>query len=84
VEFDADGKPYIASATPALGPVLMDATIVRTILVPASMRLLGDWNWYLPRWLEWLPKLRVEGARSRAHGMRWRVRSRRRCGGANR
>ena len=41
--------------------VFMDATIVRTILVPASMRLLGDWNWYLPRWLEWLPKLRVEG-----------------------
>ncbi|MGZ5291739.1 MAG: MMPL family transporter [Actinomycetota bacterium] len=41
--------------------VLMDATIVRTILVPASMRLLGDWNWYLPRWLQWLPKLNVEG-----------------------
>ncbi len=41
--------------------VLMDATIVRTLLVPASMRLLGDWNWYLPAWLEWLPKLRVEG-----------------------
>jgi RND superfamily putative drug exporter len=39
----------------------MDATIVRTIMVPASMRLLGDWNWYLPRWLQWLPKLRVEG-----------------------
>jgi RND superfamily putative drug exporter len=42
--------------------VFMDATIVRTILVPASMRLLGDWNWYLPRWLQWLPRLRVEGA----------------------
>jgi putative drug exporter of the RND superfamily len=42
--------------------VLMDATIVRTLLVPASMRLLGDWNWYLPRWLQWLPRLRVEGA----------------------
>jgi RND superfamily putative drug exporter len=42
--------------------VFMDATIVRTIMVPASMRLLGDWNWYLPRWLQWLPKLRVEGA----------------------
>jgi putative drug exporter of the RND superfamily len=41
--------------------VFMDATIVRTILVPASMRLLGDWNWYLPSWLQWLPKLRVEG-----------------------
>jgi RND superfamily putative drug exporter len=41
--------------------VFMDATIVRTLLVPASMRLLGDWNWYLPTWLQWLPKLRVEG-----------------------
>lgn len=41
--------------------VFMDATIVRTLLVPAGMRLLGDWNWYLPNWLEWLPKLNVEG-----------------------
>jgi RND superfamily putative drug exporter len=41
--------------------VFMDATIVRTLLVPASMRLLGDANWYLPKWLEWLPKLNVEG-----------------------
>jgi RND superfamily putative drug exporter len=44
--------------------VFLDATIVRTILVPASMRLLGDWNWYLPRWLQWLPQLRVEGGES--------------------
>jgi RND superfamily putative drug exporter len=42
--------------------VLLDATIVRSILVPASMRLLGDINWYLPRWLRWLPELHVEGA----------------------
>ena len=41
--------------------VLIDATIVRSILVPASMAMLGKWNWYLPRWLEWLPDLRVEG-----------------------
>jgi RND superfamily putative drug exporter len=41
--------------------VLMDATIVRSLLVPASMRLLGDWNWYLPRWLRWLPEVHVEG-----------------------
>jgi uncharacterized membrane protein YdfJ with MMPL/SSD domain len=41
--------------------VFMDATIVRTLLVPAGMRLLGDWNWYLPKWLEWLPKVNVEG-----------------------
>ena len=42
--------------------VLLDATIVRSVLVPASMALLGDRNWYLPRWLHWLPDLRVEGA----------------------
>jgi uncharacterized membrane protein YdfJ with MMPL/SSD domain len=37
--------------------VLIDATIVRAVLLPASMKLLGDWNWYLPSWLEWLPRL---------------------------
>ena len=41
--------------------VLIDATLIRTILVPASMKLLGDRNWYMPRWLHWLPDLRVEG-----------------------
>jgi len=41
--------------------VLLDATIVRAVLVPASMRLLGDRNWYLPRWLEWLPRIGIEG-----------------------
>jgi uncharacterized membrane protein YdfJ with MMPL/SSD domain len=41
--------------------VFLDATIVRSVLVPSSMKLLGSLNWYLPRWLEWLPKLRVEG-----------------------
>lgn len=41
--------------------VFMDATIVRTLLVPAGMRLLGDLNWYLPRWLQWLPQIHVEG-----------------------
>src|SRR3954465_1560977 len=35
--------------------VLIDATIIRGVLLPASMKLLGDWNWYLPSWLEWLP-----------------------------
>jgi uncharacterized membrane protein YdfJ with MMPL/SSD domain len=35
--------------------IFIDATIVRAILLPASMKLLGDWNWYLPKWLEWLP-----------------------------
>jgi len=35
--------------------VLLDATIVRGVLLPATMALLGEWNWYLPRWLQWLP-----------------------------
>ena len=42
--------------------VLIDATIVRVVLVPASMELLGDRNWYLPSWLGWLPALNVDGA----------------------
>jgi RND superfamily putative drug exporter len=41
--------------------VLLDATIVRSILVPASMKLLGNWNWYFPSWLEWIPNISVEG-----------------------
>ena len=39
--------------------VLIDATIIRSILLPASMKLLGDWNWYLPSWLEWIPRVRM-------------------------
>jgi uncharacterized membrane protein YdfJ with MMPL/SSD domain len=37
--------------------ILIDATIIRAVLLPATMKLLGDWNWYLPKWLEWLPHL---------------------------
>jgi uncharacterized membrane protein YdfJ with MMPL/SSD domain len=40
--------------------VLIDATIVRAVLLPATMKLLGSANWYLPRWLEWLPRLEHE------------------------
>ena len=43
--------------------VILDATIVRMVLVPASMELLGDKNWYFPGWLEWLPKISIEGER---------------------
>ncbi|MFM7718239.1 MAG: MMPL family transporter [Actinomycetota bacterium] len=64
---------FTAFASGRLGPlqqmgfglavaILLDATVVRSILVPASMRLLGDANWYLPRWLRWLPELHVEGS----------------------
>jgi len=42
--------------------VILDATIVRSVLVPASMALLGKYNWYLPRWLAWLPKVSIESA----------------------
>jgi putative drug exporter of the RND superfamily len=41
--------------------VLLDATVVRSVLVPASMKLLGHWNWYLPSTLDWLPRLGIEG-----------------------
>ena len=41
--------------------VFLDATIVRSVLLPATMRLLGDWNWWLPRWLDWLPHVTIEG-----------------------
>ena len=42
--------------------VLIDATIVRAVLLPASMKLLGDWNWYLPSWLQWLPRFEHDEA----------------------
>jgi putative drug exporter of the RND superfamily len=42
----------------------LDATLVRLVLIPAAMRLLGERNWYLPRWLEWLPQIQVEGEAS--------------------
>ena len=42
--------------------LLLDATIVRSVLVPATMKLLGERNWYLPAWLRWLPDVHVEGA----------------------
>jgi uncharacterized membrane protein YdfJ with MMPL/SSD domain len=42
--------------------LLIDATIIRSVMLPAAMRLLGSWNWYLPSWLEWVPRIEVEGA----------------------
>ncbi|MDP9244119.1 MAG: MMPL family transporter, partial [Chloroflexota bacterium] len=41
--------------------VLLDATVVRSVLLPASMTLLGDWNWWLPGFLRWLPRVTIEG-----------------------
>ena len=42
--------------------VLIDATVIRGVLLPATMELLGDWNWYLPKWLEWIPQRRTPEA----------------------
>jgi len=46
--------------------ILLDATIVRLVIVPATMVLLGEWNWYLPRWLEWLPRVDLPEERAEA------------------
>jgi RND superfamily putative drug exporter len=42
--------------------ILIDATVIRGFLLPATMKLLGEWNWYLPRWLQWLPQVSHEGS----------------------
>jgi putative drug exporter of the RND superfamily len=41
--------------------IILDATVIRSVLVPASMELLGDRNWYFPSWLEFLPEIHIEG-----------------------
>lgn len=41
--------------------VLIDATLIRSVLLPASMTILGDWNWWLPPFLRWLPRVAIEG-----------------------
>lgn len=41
--------------------ILIDATIIRAVPLPASMKLLGDANWYLPSWLQWLPQVKHQG-----------------------
>ena len=48
--------------------VLIDATLVRAVLLPATMKLLGDWNWYLPKKLDWLPRFAHEPAPEGARG----------------
>jgi uncharacterized membrane protein YdfJ with MMPL/SSD domain len=46
--------------------LLIDATVIRSVLVPAAMTLLGNWNWYLPSWLTWLPEVHIEGRKAPA------------------
>ena len=41
--------------------VFLDATVIRSVLLPASMRLLGEWNWWMPRFLSWIPRVTIEG-----------------------
>jgi RND superfamily putative drug exporter len=41
--------------------VFLDATLIRSVLLPASMRLLGDWNWWMPGFLSWIPRVTIEG-----------------------
>jgi uncharacterized membrane protein YdfJ with MMPL/SSD domain len=50
--------------------LLIDATIIRSVLLPAAMRLLGDRNWYLPSWLRWLPRIEIEAPAQPAHAER--------------
>jgi len=45
--------------------VLLDATVIRAVLLPSSMKLLGEWNWYLPRFLQRLPKTAIEAPPAR-------------------
>jgi len=70
--------------------MFLDATVVRSVLVPSAMKLLGDRNWCLPGWLQWIPRVEVEGESGRAKrdvrsngkvggdylDPRWRVRTR--------
>ena len=42
--------------------ILIDATVIRVVLLPASMKLLGEANWYLPKWLNWLPRVSPQGS----------------------
>ncbi len=59
--FAASSIPEMSQWGFGLGfAVLIDATVIRVLLVPAAMAWLGDANWYLPSWLEWLPRMRTE------------------------
>jgi RND superfamily putative drug exporter len=56
--FILNGDPIIKEFGVGLSiAILLDATIVRMVIVPATMVLLGEWNWYLPTWLQWLPRI---------------------------
>jgi uncharacterized membrane protein YdfJ with MMPL/SSD domain len=48
--------------------ILVDATLVRSMLLPSLMKLLGEWNWWMPRFLRWIPKITIEGEPERVLG----------------
>ena len=50
--------------------LLIDATVIRSVILPSAMALLGERSWYLPRWLEWIPHLEVEGHASQDRATR--------------
>jgi hypothetical protein len=58
-----DSVPLRQMGVSRAGAVALDATIIRGILLPATMKLLGDWNWWLPRKLDWLPSLNSKAQR---------------------
>jgi uncharacterized membrane protein YdfJ with MMPL/SSD domain len=61
--FAAAGLPQVKEIGVGLASaIFLDATIVRLILVPATMELMGDWNWWLPKWLNWLPNMDFESS----------------------
>jgi putative drug exporter of the RND superfamily len=49
--------------------VFIDATLIRSVLLPASMTLLGDWNWWMPRFLDWIPRVTIEGEPDQPAGL---------------
>ena len=55
-EIRASGKPRAVQGA----AIFIDATVIRSVLLPASMKRLGPANWYLPSWLQWLPDIRME------------------------
>jgi RND superfamily putative drug exporter len=57
--FQCDSPELAGSAACTAG-----STLVRTVLLPASMKLLGSWNWYLPTWLSWIPEVEQDTRRS--------------------
>jgi hypothetical protein len=59
-DFSSSMRPPASRLVRRLEKLLVDAALIRMVVVPAAMTLLGKWNWYLPSWLNWLPELHVE------------------------